>query len=69
MYMVLPRSLEGLDDLIANINPYILTKYVRLMQKLPVEVKIPKFKFEFTSHLEPVLREVRLFKYVAVGVK
>lgn len=58
MYFVLPRTRGGLDDLVKNINPFVLTRHIRLMQDLPVEVQIPKFKFDFTSHLETTLREL-----------
>lgn len=58
MYFILPRTLDGLDNLIKNIDPFVLTKNVWLMQSLPTEVSLPMFKFQFTSHLEPALREV-----------
>ncbi|XP_057328835.1 heparin cofactor 2-like [Microplitis mediator] len=58
MYIILPRTVDGLDTLIKNINPFILTRHVSLLQKLPVQVKIPMFKFDFTSHLEPILRDL-----------
>lgn len=62
MYFILPRTVGGIDELVKNINPFVLTRHVWLMQDLPVDVKIPKFKFDFTSHLESTLREVRLNK-------
>lgn len=58
MYLILPNSLNGIDHLMKEINPFILTRHVWLMQELPVEVTIPKFKFDFTSHMEPFLREL-----------
>lgn len=58
MYLVLPRTSSGTDLLIRDINPFILTKHVWLMQELQVDVLLPKFKFDFTSYLEPVLREL-----------
>ncbi|KAK2576905.1 hypothetical protein KPH14_005528 [Odynerus spinipes] len=58
MYLILPNSLNGIDHLVKEINPFILTRHVWLMQEMPVEVMIPKFKFDFTSHLEPFLREL-----------
>lgn len=61
MYIILPNTVDGLDTLIKNINPFILTRHVSLLQKLPVQVTIPMFKFDFTSHLEPILRDVILF--------
>ncbi|XP_043265497.1 uncharacterized protein LOC122405073 isoform X2 [Colletes gigas] len=58
MYFLLPRTRNGMDKLVNAITPFVLTRYVWLMQDLTVDVSIPKFKFEFTSHLEPVLREL-----------
>ncbi|KAL2735249.1 antithrombin-III-like isoform X2 [Vespula squamosa] len=58
MYLILPYTLNGVDHLLTKINPFILTRHVWLMQDIPVEVIIPKFKFDFTSHLEPSLREL-----------
>ncbi|XP_047350131.1 uncharacterized protein LOC124949306 [Vespa velutina] len=58
MYLVLPYTLNGVDHLLKEINPFILTRHVWLMQDMPIEVIIPKFKFDFTSHLEPSLREL-----------
>lgn len=59
MYLILPRSRNGIEQLINEINPYILARYSWQMQDLPVDVSIPKFKFEFSNHLEDILREVR----------
>ncbi|XP_076668244.1 uncharacterized protein LOC143368914 [Andrena cerasifolii] len=58
MYLVLPRARNGIEHLINEINPFALTRHVWLMEHLFVDVLIPKFKFEFSSHLEPVLREL-----------
>ena len=58
MYLVLPRTANGIEHLIAEINPFVLTRHVWLMENVFVDVLIPKFKFEFSSHLEPVLREL-----------
>ncbi|XP_031775315.1 serine protease inhibitor 27A isoform X2 [Apis florea] len=60
IYLLLPRILNGIDQLINKINPFVLTRYVWLMQDLPVDVLIPKFKFDFSSYLEPILRELRI---------
>ncbi|XP_012284745.1 heparin cofactor 2 isoform X2 [Orussus abietinus] len=58
MFIVLPRTRSGLGSLLRDINPFILTRHVWLMQDTPVDVSIPKFKFEFTSQLETILREL-----------
>lgn len=61
MYFLLPRSMEGLDYLIQNINPYLLNRQMWNMEELPVEVSIPKFKFTFAGHMQDILREVSVF--------
>lgn len=58
MYIILPYSVNGIDQLINEINPFILSRHLWLMQDLPVALWIPKFKFDFTSHLENTLREL-----------
>ena len=58
MYLILPDLQDGLDELIEKINPAVLSQVVWNMEKLPIDVKIPKFKFEAGSHLEPALRQV-----------
>ncbi|XP_076750870.1 uncharacterized protein LOC143423419 [Xylocopa sonorina] len=58
MYLVLPRTINGIEQLVDKVNPFLLTRHVWLMQDLPVHVSIPKFKFEYSSHLEPILRKL-----------
>ncbi|XP_071654183.1 uncharacterized protein [Temnothorax longispinosus] len=58
MYIILPHSLTGVDHIVNEINPFTLARDVWAMQELPLDVWIPKFKFEFTSHLENTLREL-----------
>jgi len=58
MYIILPYTLNGVDHVINEINPFFLMRDVWAMQELPLDVWIPKFKFEFTSHLENILRQV-----------
>lgn len=58
IYLLLPRIINGIDELIDKINPFVLTRYMWLMQDLSVDVLIPKFKFDFSSHLESILREL-----------
>ncbi|XP_012528497.1 uncharacterized protein LOC105832254 [Monomorium pharaonis] len=58
MYIVLPHTLTGVDHIVNEINPFTLARDVWAMQELPLNVWIPKFKFEFTSHLENTLREL-----------
>ncbi|CAD6228099.1 GSCOCT00006351001.2-RA-CDS [Cotesia congregata] len=58
MNIILPRTVDGLDMLINKVNPFILARHALLLQRLPVEVTIPIFKFDVTSHLEPILRDL-----------
>ncbi|XP_029156604.1 uncharacterized protein LOC114929280 isoform X2 [Nylanderia fulva] len=58
MYIVLPHTLTGVNHIVNQINSYILASDMWNMQELPLNVWIPKFKFEFTSHLEHTLREL-----------
>ena len=60
MYLVLPRNrtLDGIEHLVNEVTPFVLTRCVWQMENLPIDVSIPKFKYQFSSHMEPVLREV-----------
>ncbi|EZA57928.1 hypothetical protein X777_01942 [Ooceraea biroi] len=58
MYIILPYTLNGVDHIVSEINPFSLGRDVWAMQELPLDVWIPKFKFEFTSHLENTLRQL-----------
>lgn len=58
MYIILPNSLTGLERILNEIDPFSLGRDIWAMQELPLNIWIPKFKFEFTSHLESALREV-----------
>lgn len=64
MYIVLPNALTGINHIINEINPFILARDIWSMQELPLDVWIPKFKFEYTSHLENILREVIYLCYI-----
>ncbi|XP_066582525.1 uncharacterized protein [Prorops nasuta] len=58
MYIILPRTTTGLNHILNEINPFLLTRHTWQMQDLPLEVSIPKFKLEFTSYMESILREM-----------
>ncbi|EFN65867.1 Plasminogen activator inhibitor 1 [Camponotus floridanus] len=57
IYIILPH-MSTVDHVIKQINPFVLSSDLWAMQELPLNVWIPKFKFEFTSHLENTLREL-----------
>ncbi|XP_031847109.2 uncharacterized protein LOC116433298 [Nomia melanderi] len=58
LYLILPQTQDGIGQVAENINQYVLTRHMWLMQDLLVDVMIPKFKFQYTTHLEPALREL-----------
>lgn len=61
MYIILPDSVDGLDDLINNINPSILSESIKNMKLLNTKLVLPKFNFESTTILGPILQKVWLF--------
>lgn len=58
MYVILPNSLDGLDNLINNLNPSILNESIKNMTTVFTKVVLPKFNFEYTSILAPLLKKV-----------
>lgn len=59
MYIIYPHDVDGLPALAANINPEILAKSLKLMKEQLVSLRLPKFKFESTATLVPILKMVR----------
>lgn len=54
MYIILPNSITGISrimPLLSNLRDELL-----LVNEYLVDVSLPKFKFEYTSHLESILR-------------
>ncbi|XP_011505093.1 PREDICTED: LOW QUALITY PROTEIN: uncharacterized protein LOC105367929 [Ceratosolen solmsi marchali] len=58
MYIILPRLPGQVDDVLQRITPSSVNSYAWIMQEVPVDILIPKFKFDFTSHLENTLRQL-----------
>lgn len=58
MYIILPDSVDGLDHLIDNFNPSILSESIKNMTTVFTKVVLPKFNFEYTSVLAPLLKKV-----------
>ncbi|KZC12911.1 Serpin I2, partial [Dufourea novaeangliae] len=58
MYFILPRTRTGIEQLANEINPSVLMRHGWQLEELEVDVSIPKFKFEYSSHMESVLREL-----------
>lgn len=61
MYIILPDEINGLDDLINRINPSLLGESIKNMKMFSTKVVLPKFNFEYTSILGPLLQKVWLF--------
>lgn len=59
MYIILPNSADGLDDLINKINPAVLGESIKDMKMVLTKVVLPKFNFEYTSILGPILQKVK----------
>lgn len=58
MYIVLPDSLDGLDNLINTFNPTILSESIKNMTTVFTKVVLPKYNFEYTSVLAPLMKKV-----------
>lgn len=61
MYIILPGTIDGLNDLINKMNPSLLSESLKNMKTLSTRVVIPKFNFEYTSILGPILQKVFVF--------
>lgn len=61
MYIVLPDSVDGLNDLVNNIHPSILSESIKNMKPLNTKLVLPKFNFESTTILGPILQKVDHF--------
>lgn len=58
MYIILPDSIDGLDDLVNKINPSLLGESLKNMKTSHTKVMLPKFNFEYTSIIGPLLQKV-----------
>lgn len=58
MYIVVPNSIGGLPRVLNGLSDLRL-EIDNLNERL-VDVTLPKFKFDYTSQLDGILREVRL---------
>ncbi|CAI6364777.1 unnamed protein product [Macrosiphum euphorbiae] len=57
MYIILPDE-NGLDDLINKINPSLLGESIKNMKTYSTKVVVPRFSFEYTSILGPLLQKL-----------
>lgn len=58
MFVVLPNSIEGLDTFISQLDSTTLRKAEWVMDKVDVKVTLPKFKYEYWSQMNEVLKDV-----------
>lgn len=58
MYIIVPNSLTGLPRVLNDLSDLRLE--LTNLREYQVDVTLPKFKFEYTSQLDGVLREVSL---------
>lgn len=58
MYVVVPNRVNGLQSLIQKINPFTLRQYLPNMYEMTIELILPKFEFDYTSSLGPILKEL-----------
>lgn len=59
MTIILPNSKGGVDELIRQMESNSLHRAQWLMDEVEVRVALPKFKFDYTSHLNRVLENVK----------
>ncbi|KAF6205476.1 hypothetical protein GE061_019649 [Apolygus lucorum] len=60
MYIMLPFEKTGLLSLVKEMTAEKVRKAVSEMQPISVQMKLPRFDFEFSASLAPVLRELGL---------
>ncbi|PNF27058.1 Serine protease inhibitor 27A [Cryptotermes secundus] len=56
MFIVLPNKPDGLNKLLDTVSPALLRNQLFHMDKVLVNVKLPKFSFDFTAKLEDTLQ-------------
>lgn len=61
MYIILPDDIDGLNDLVNQINPSLLGESIKNMKVFSTKLILPKFNFEYTSILGPILQKVGPF--------
>lgn len=60
MYVMIPKSKDGLNTLINSLGPNkALTEYFNDMYLASVNLIMPKFEFDFTTSLRTTLEKVR----------
>lgn len=57
MNIIVPNSLSGLPRVVENLSE--LRQEMTFLTEKVVDVTIPRFQFDYTTHFENILKEVR----------
>ncbi|KAG8176525.1 hypothetical protein JTE90_020361 [Oedothorax gibbosus] len=69
MMVLLPRSLEGIDELEHELTPELFQDLTRQVNPRKVKVALPKFKFEYTKSMKETLKSLGLSKVFDGGAE
>ena len=58
MKIVMPKVMNGLNQLVSKIEGDSLKRLEYLMDEVKVNLTMPKFKFDYTSQMKPVLEKL-----------
>lgn len=58
MYIIMPKSYNGLANLISSTTPNQIARHMLLIENTNVKVKMPLFKFDYLTKFIPILQEV-----------
>ena len=58
MFIVLPNKRDGINKLLTTVTPALLRNQLFQMSKEQVDVRLPRFSFEFTGQLGDALQAV-----------
>jgi serine protease inhibitor len=58
MIVVLPKEADGIDALIEQLDATNLNRALWYMDSVEVEIKMPKFKFDYSTHLNEAIEEL-----------
>lgn len=61
MFLILPNRPDGLNNLIGKLESTTLQRVAYLMDRVQVQVRLPKFKFDNEFVFNDILREVFIF--------
>lgn len=66
MFIVLPNKASGLKNFIRDITPKDLQELRWSMQKQEVDVRIPKFTFNYDTQLKETLKSVSMQQFLKI---